>query len=118
MRVLGYGILTLTLGLGLFGAYTYRHLNENLTNLDLREQLGDDRPDIEVPKAAGRPLNVLGMGSDTRPGQGNDPVGGGIDGQRSATPNTTHISGHRPFAFGGRTPHDSRGELAIGRRTL
>src|SRR3546814_12262668 len=85
MRVLGYGILTLTLGLGLFGAYTYRHLNENLTNLDLREQLGDDRPDIEVPKGDGRPLNVLVMGSDTRAGGGNDPVGGEIAGPRHAT---------------------------------
>jgi LCP family protein required for cell wall assembly len=106
LRVFGYGILTMTLCLGLFGAYTYRHLNENLTNLNLDEQLGD-RPEKVVDKGDGKPLNVLVMGSDSRSGEGNDSIGGPEDGKRSDTTILMHVSGDRSFAYGVSIPRDS-----------
>src|SRR3546814_16529429 len=73
----------------------------------------DLRPDIEVPKGDGRPLNVLVMGSDTRAGEGNDAVGGEIDGQRSDTTILMHISGDRSFAYGVSIPRDSLVERPV-----
>lgn len=108
LRFLGFGILTLTLGLGLFSAYTYRHLNENLTNLNIDRQLGADRPKRVTPKGDGEPLNILVMGSDTRDGEGNDAVGGEKDdGERSDTTILMHISGDRSFAYGTSLPRDA-----------
>ncbi|MDT0203114.1 LCP family protein [Nocardioides sp. AE5] len=107
LRGFGYTILTLTLAIGLFSVYTYRHLNENLTNVDLREQLGDDRP-AGTPKGDGQPINVLVMGSDTRDGEGNDAVGGAQNvGQRSDTTILMHVSGDRSFAYGVSIPRDA-----------
>ncbi|MDN5896379.1 MAG: LCP family protein [Nocardioides sp.] len=105
LALFGYGILTLTLGLGLFSAYTYRHLNENLNILNLDEQLGD-RPDVadDAPKEA---LNVLVMGSDSRDGKGNNIDGLNESGQRSDTTILFHLSADRTFSYGVSLPRDA-----------
>lgn len=106
LSLFGYGILALTLTLGLFSVYTYRHLNENLNILNLDEQLGDRPDDIEedAPKQA---LNVLVMGSDSRDGEGNNIDGLAESGQRSDTTILFHLSADREFAYGVSLPRDA-----------
>nr|WP_281363768.1 LCP family protein [Nocardioides daedukensis] len=53
------------------------------------------------------------MGSDTRAGEGNDAVGGEIDGQRSDTTILMHVSGDRSFAYGVSIPRDSMVERPV-----
>ncbi|WP_235737272.1 LCP family glycopolymer transferase [Nocardioides alcanivorans] len=105
-RYFGFLVLTMVICIGLFGAYTYRHLNENLHTINIDAQLGDDRPDdvdVEGPKD---PLNILVMGSDTREGDNN------IDGlsevgERSDTTMLLHLSADRTFAYGVSLPRDA-----------
>ncbi|WP_110208223.1 LCP family protein [Nocardioides daejeonensis] len=105
-RYFGYFVLTMTIAIGLFGAYTFRHLNENLHTENIEAQLGTDRPeDVEVegPK---EPLNILVMGSDTREGANNiDGLTGG--GERSDTTLLLHLSADRKFAYGVSLPRDA-----------
>ena len=54
---------------GLGVAYLYRHLNGNLTALDVTGQL-ENRPEKKEVEGPKEPLNVLVMGSDTRDGAG------------------------------------------------
>ncbi len=93
------------MGIGLFGVYTYRHLNESLHTVDLGKQLGDrpDEVDVDGPK---KPLNILVMGSDTRDGENN------IDGvehdtELSDTTMLLHVSADRSFAYGVSLPRDA-----------
>lgn len=106
LSIFGYGILALTLGLGLVGVYTYRHLNENLTVLDIDKQLGD-RPDEVAAKGPMKPLNIMIMGSDSRDGEGNDIDGLTGGGERSDTTIVMHLSADRKFAYGVSLPRDA-----------
>lgn len=101
---MGYGLLSLVLVVGLFGAYTYRHLNENLTVLDVEKQLGDRPTKVDV--GPGEPLNILVMGSDSREGDGNNIDGLTGGGQRSDTTIMFHLSADRSFAYGVSLPRD------------
>ena len=66
-------VLVVALGAGFFA---YRHLEGNITALDVEDALGSDRPTvIEDDNEQHDPLNVLLLGSDTREGQGNG-IGG------------------------------------------
>jgi LCP family protein required for cell wall assembly len=104
LRVLGHVVLVLSLAMGLFVAYTYRTLNDNLTVLDANNLF--DRPDKE--DVEGRdPLNILVMGSDTRDGEGNDIDGMAGGGQRSDTTILLHVSGDRKSAYGVSLPRDA-----------
>ncbi|KRF12921.1 LCP family protein [Nocardioides sp. Soil796] len=107
LSVLGYGILVLTLGFGLFAVYTYRHLNENLNVLNVDKQLGDDRPDQADLQKSGKPLNIMVMGSDSREGSGNNIDGLTGGGQRSDTTMVLHLSADRKFAYGVSLPRDA-----------
>ncbi|WP_067435467.1 LCP family protein [Nocardioides jensenii] len=107
LSLLGYGILVLTLGMGLFAVYTYRHLTENLNVLNVEKQLGDDRPDEADLTKPGKPLNVMIMGSDSREGAGNNIDGLTGGGQRSDTTIVMHLSGDRKFAYGVSLPRDA-----------
>ncbi|MBD8870701.1 LCP family protein [Nocardioides sp. MJB4] len=107
MRGFGFGILTLTVALGLFAAYTYRHLNENLTVVNLTQQLGKDRPDKMDVEGPAEPLNVLVMGSDSRDGEGNNIDGLAGGGQRSDTTILFHLSADRKNAYGVSLPRDA-----------
>lgn len=91
---------------GLSGAYLYRHLNGNLTGIDVSDQL-TDRPDKVAVEGPQEPLNILVMGSDSR-----DCDGCAIDqhtdeGQRSDTTIFVHLSADRSRAYGVSIPRDS-----------
>jgi len=102
-RAFGFFVLTVTIGLGLFTAYTYRTLSGDLNVLDVEDQLSDrpDKPDLEKPK---EPLNVLIMGSDSRQGfSGEFNEGGGL----SDTTILVHLSADRQHAYGVSLPRDA-----------
>lgn len=104
-RYIGYCALTMAICIGLFGAYTYRHLNENLQTMNIDDQLGQRPDDVEVegPKD---PLNILVMGSDTREGDNN--IDGLAEvGERSDTTLLLHVSADRSFAYGVSLPRDA-----------
>lgn len=107
LRAFGYLVLAFTLTLGLFAVYTYRHLNENLTVLNVDKQLGDNRPEEQELDKPGKPLNVLVMGSDSREGAGNNIDGLTGGGQRSDTTILFHLSADRKFAYGVSLPRDA-----------
>ena len=104
-RFFGYFALTMTICIGLFSAYTYRHLNENLNTINIEKQLGvrPDEVDVEGPKY---PLNILVMGSDTREGD-NNIDGLAESGERSDTTMLLHVSADRSFAYGVSLPRDA-----------
>ena len=84
------------------GALAYSSLQGNITRHDVTELLGGERPATEAPPAdprAGRPLNVLVMGSDVRSGE-NAQLGGApeTEGMRSDTTLLVHISADRSRA--------------------
>lgn len=107
LGLVGYGILALTLGLGLFSVYTYRHLQENLNVVNLDEQLGKDRPDEAELDKPGKPLNIMIMGSDSRDGAGNNIDGLTGGGERSDTTLVLHLSADRQNAYGVSLPRDA-----------
>jgi LCP family protein required for cell wall assembly len=106
-KVLLASILVLGMVSGLSTAFIYRHLNGNLTVLDINDQIVGDRPDKKVVSGPQEPLNILVMGSDSR-----DCAGCNIDnltggGQRSDTTILLHLSADRKRAYGVSIPRDS-----------
>ena len=91
---------------GLSVVYFYRHLNDNLTILDIAQQL-DNRPDKESSPLPKEPLNILVMGSDDRDGEGNNIDGLTGDGARSDTTILFHLSADRKNAYGISIPRDT-----------
>ncbi len=91
---------------GLSVVYFYRHLNDNLTILDIAQQL-DNRPDKERSALPKEPLNILVMGSDDRDGEGNNIDGLTGDGARSDTTILFHLSADRKNAYGVSIPRDT-----------
>ena len=81
------------------GFFIYRHLNNNITGIDITSALGTDRPSAvpQKPGMANKPLNILLLGSDTREGQT------GL----SDTTILLHISADRKLAYGVSLPRDS-----------
>jgi LCP family protein required for cell wall assembly len=100
--------LAMVLVVVLAGAYfVYRHLDRNITALDVTPALGTDRP-TEPPRkksAPDKPLNVLLLGSDTRQGQGKA-IGGETPGL-SDTTILLHLSADRKLAYGVSLPRDA-----------
>jgi LCP family protein required for cell wall assembly len=96
-------VLALVTTLGII--YLYRHLNGNLTVLDIEDQL-TNRPDKAEVDAPQEPLNVLVMGSDTR-----DCEGCALDnetgGDASDTTILFHLSADRERAYGVSIPRDT-----------
>ena len=88
------------------GFFVYRHLDKNITSLNVTSALGRDRPMEIVDKdAPTKPLNILLLGSDTREGQGNH-IGGETPGL-SDTTILLHISADRKLAYGVSLPRDA-----------
>ena len=88
------------------GFFVYRHLEGNITAMDVEDALGDDRPEeIIKDNVEHKPLNVLLLGSDTREGQGNN-IGGETPGL-SDTTILLHLSANRERAYGVSIPRDS-----------
>ncbi|MFL6131206.1 MAG: LCP family protein [Nocardioidaceae bacterium] len=88
------------------GFFVYRHLDKNITALNVTHALGSDRPTEIVDKSAPtKPLNILLLGSDTRKGKGNH-IGGDTPGL-SDTTILLHISADRKLAYGVSLPRDA-----------
>jgi LCP family protein required for cell wall assembly len=108
--VAGLGVALLVVGVT--GVVAWRHLQGNITSVDVTAGLGNDRPTPEAPQGDGdRPLNILLVGSDTRAGD-NDFVGGAEkDEGRSDTTLVLHVSADRHSALGVSIPRDSMVEM-------
>ena len=103
-RVLLASCVVLALVTGLGVVYLYRHLNGNLTVVDITKQL-TDRPTKHAVTGPQEPLNILVMGSDDRSCDGC-----GIDQEGSGGSDTTilfHLSADRKRAYGVSIPRDS-----------
>jgi LCP family protein required for cell wall assembly len=89
------------------GFFVYRHLNRNITSLDVTPALGTDRPTqvAQKPDQPDKPLDVLLIGSDTRKGQGKGP--GGETPGLSDTTILLHLSADRKLAYGVSLPRDA-----------
>ncbi len=88
------------------GFFVYRHLDGNITALDVSGQLGTDRPtEIVQHSAPQQPLNILLLGSDTRQGQTGHI--GGVTPGLSDTTILLHINAARTLAYGVSLPRDS-----------
>jgi LCP family protein required for cell wall assembly len=103
-RVLLATTVVLALATGLGVVYLYRHLNGNLTVLEIDDRL-TNRPEKQV-EGPQEPLNVLVMGSDTR-----DCDGCALDnetgGNASDTTILMHLSADRERAYGVSIPRDT-----------
>ncbi len=87
------------------GFFVYRHLNNNITGIDIADALGSDRPTEMKKSTPKKPLNILLLGSDTREGQTGH-IGGDTPGL-SDTTILLHISGDRKLAYGVSLPRDA-----------
>jgi LCP family protein required for cell wall assembly len=87
------------------GFFVYRHLNNNITGIDITSALGTDRPTEVKQKTPQKPLNILLLGSDTRQGQTGH-IGGDTPGL-SDTTILLHISADRKLAYGVSLPRDA-----------
>ncbi|WP_320779667.1 LCP family protein [Streptomyces sp. CRN 30] len=107
----------LVLGAGGAG-WTYWHLNDNITGVDINTALGDDRPPRSgaTPAASAAPssvpsgsLNILVLGSDSRSGAENAELGGGGEdsGARSDTAMVVHLDEGRTTATVVSIPRDT-----------
>ena len=98
------GVLAILSGLSV--VYGYRHLNNNITQVDIEDQFTIKHPKHVVPPGPDGPLNILVMGYD-----GRDCKGCKIDGEGGAGGSDTtiliHISGDRSRAYGVSIPRDS-----------
>jgi LCP family protein required for cell wall assembly len=102
--VASFVVLAMVTGLSI--VYFYRHLNDNLTVLDIGEQL-KDRPEKQKSKLPKEPLNIMVMGSDDRDGEGNNIDGLTGGGARSDTTLLFHLSADRKDAYGISIPRDT-----------
>ncbi|MGI9157216.1 MAG: LCP family protein [Marmoricola sp.] len=93
-------VCALVLVVAATGVYLYKHLEGNITSLDVTRALGT-RPS-SGPRG---PLNVLVMGSDTRQGKGNN-IAGATPGL-SDTTILLHLSADRSRAYGVSIPRDT-----------
>ncbi|MFH9010613.1 LCP family protein [Streptomyces sp. NPDC017943] len=95
--------------------WAYRHLDDNITGVDIDHALGDDRPprplaspapaDSALPAEA---LNILVLGSDSRSGEENRRLGGGDSaGARSDTAMVVHLDAGRTAATVVSIPRDT-----------
>ncbi|MDQ4054616.1 MAG: LCP family protein [Actinomycetota bacterium] len=91
---------------GLSVVFFYRHLNDNLTVLDISD-LVKDRPEKKKSNLPKEPLNILVMGSDDRDGAGNNIDGLTGGGARSDTTLLFHLSADRQNAYGISIPRDT-----------
>jgi LCP family protein required for cell wall assembly len=107
LRIVALSVAAVLVLVAAGGFFAYRHLDKNITSLDVTPALGADRP-TEMPKkknAPNKPLNVLLLGSDTRKGQGNK-LGGDTPGL-SDTTILLHLSADRKLAYGVSLPRDA-----------
>lgn len=99
LRILGLALLTVLLSGATASALVYRDINNASNKISISNFLGDSRPQAAATKPgdsyAGRPLNVLVIGSDFRKNPERDQNGQLITGMRSDTTMVAHISADR-----------------------
>jgi LCP family protein required for cell wall assembly len=104
----GLCVLVLIVGVGL--VVVYKHLEGNITTLDLSGKLGNRPTPVKI-HAPQQPVNVLVMGDDNRRGaNGETPSGKKIGGDTPGLSDTTillHLSANRQFAYGVSLPRDA-----------
>lgn len=93
-----FSLFALAVGIGVGGA-SYQKLNNSVKSEDFTQYL-KDRPEVSKVNSddpnAGRDLNYVLIGSDSREGEANSSIGGGKDqGMRSDTTIIAHISRDR-----------------------
>ena len=106
----GVALLLVVVTVG--GVLVYRHLQGNLTTVDVSGALGTARPTKSPAPAAeaakSQPLNILVMGSDTRAGQGSGYGSASvIAGARSDTTMLVHLYADRQRALVVSIPRDT-----------
>ncbi|MES9519216.1 LCP family protein [Streptomyces capoamus] len=115
LRIAGLTLAgALVLGAAAAG-WAYRHLDRNITGVDIDGTLGDDRPAraVATPSAGASPLptgslNILVLGSDSRSGRANQELGGGDSGgARSDTAMVVHLDAGRTRATVVSIPRDT-----------
>lgn len=89
-------------------AALYAQVQGSIDVADVDQFLGDDRPAAADPVDgyAGRPLNILVMGTDVRDGE-NAALAGDVDGMRSDTTLLVHLSADRTRVDVVSVPRDS-----------
>jgi LCP family protein required for cell wall assembly len=108
--VIAVVMTVLLVGGGIAGFFIYRHLDSNITAVDVSQDLGTNRPSkITQAEDEKEPLNILIMGSDTRDGQGAG-FGPG-SGARSDTTLLLHLPASRESATVVSIPRDSVVEI-------
>ncbi|MEU0335033.1 LCP family protein [Streptomyces sp. NPDC006193] len=101
--------------LGVAAGWAYRHLDRNITGVDIDNALGDDRPAraAAAPSAPGSPppagpLTLLLLGSDSRDSAADRELGGGHSGgARSDTAMVVHLDAGRTSATVVSIPRDT-----------
>jgi LCP family protein required for cell wall assembly len=107
LKTVAISVAVVLVALAAGGFFVYRHLDKNITSLDVTPALGTDRP-TEVPRKKhqpNKPVNVLLIGSDTRKGQTGH-IGGDTPGL-SDTTILLHLSASRKLAYGVSLPRDA-----------
>ncbi|MFB7629885.1 LCP family protein [Streptomyces sp. NPDC056149] len=103
-RALGWTVLVLVVAAGGLGYWGYRHLDNNLTTVDINQALGKERPK-DVDRGA---RNILVLGSDSRSGANGDLAGGDTgDTARSDTAMVVHLPQGRRKATAVSIPRDT-----------
>src|SRR5690606_31837391 len=95
-RAVGLTLVAVVGFVGTGAATTYARLQNNITSAEVTHRLGGFRPpppkpDPEDP-AAGTPVNILVIGSDTRAGNERFATDTSVQGERSDTTIVVHIS--------------------------
>ena len=85
-------LLALLLTMGSAIAIGYHSLQSNISQTNVDELVGGDTTAPPIDQNAGRALNILVLGSDTREGQS---IGGYVEGMRADTTMLFHISADR-----------------------
>ncbi len=108
LRGAGLALTAVLAFVGVGGATAAVTLSSNIDSVDTDSLLADvDRPDVVSDPNAGRPINILLMGSDDRGGDNGSIVNDGAEGMRSDTTMVMHISADRTRVEVVSIPRDS-----------
>ena len=104
LKAMAISVAVVLLVVATGGFFVYRHLEGNISSIDVAAALGSDRPS-KIATGPQKPLNILLLGSDTRQGQSGH-IGGDTPGL-SDTTILLHVSADRKLAYGVSIPRDS-----------
>lgn len=120
-RILAGALALVLVAVAALLALAYRHLDRNISTIDVTNDLGTQRPTPRATATAeatdSSPLNILVMGSDTRVGQGSRYGSSSIiSGARSDTAFLVHLYAGRDKALVVSIPRDTWVEIPSCRR--